>query len=415
MDNNKIIRFSIPFKTKNHKNKIVQKEKKGFFEGEFIVVMDLETEIIVDVKLKIEELGIDVFNTCSWFPKNKFKNKKIFKIRKKLLNKVKHNLNPKARFWKKGCMRNDVQICNSFHKDLIQKPENEIKHLSKKNPNDIDKLKQLENDFNNNKLSFRSIDAIATGSNPSGTILKPEANSVVLNTKNKIFNKKYHNFSFIFQKSRINKKVTFDSKEFLDKKIFNFLEIKNKIIPILEKIFKFSNKLAQESKKIELIKIKNKAKKEKSFLNNYNCKDYNKIISSIGKKRNRFRKEIDKTLIKKPFIKKNITAYDRAHLKGVQYIVKEALDKYFIYKEFNSEIKILLDQISNINNGAFLRKDYHSYYDQGKSYIDWNDGKMYFNKKYDQNPILVIKKECLNKERIKFIKYHYNKIWDKKK
>ena len=114
-----VIKFSVPFKSKTYDQNIKSHEK-AFYKGSFIILMDLDYELILDVQLKIDELGIDVYNTCAWFKKDllNYKKKDSFNIRKNFLKLS--NVKIKPRFYKKECMRNGVQICDSFHPELIQ-------------------------------------------------------------------------------------------------------------------------------------------------------------------------------------------------------------------------------------------------------------------------------------------------------
>ena len=407
----KIIKFEIPFKSKNYE-KNCQTYEKAFYKGHFIITMDLEYELILNTTLKLEELGIDVFNTCDWFLKDKNKKNKEdeFNLRKKFLSLS--NIDIRPRFYqgtknKTGCIDQEGnKTCLFSHKEKKLKNQNQIIHFSKQKEIDLQLIVQFEMWFNDYKISFKGLDKIATGSNPSGSVKKSMANPLVLNTNDPIVNHKYHNFAFILEKARIDKKNAFDVSSTKDKKTYSFLEIINskKIFFLLEKIFSFSNQIPYEKKKSEVKKFRN-TKRDAEM-------DYTKtfeIMTLVKKARTKFSTNMDKILKDKQDISLLISEYERCHIKPVTHIKKNMFNSYMATKNLN-QAKVMAQEIASANNGIFLTPNHHNLFDRGESYIDPNDGKMYFAKN-TKRPKLVIKQKCLNKERKNFLIYHKEYIY----
>ena len=176
----------------------------------------------------------------------------------------------------------------------------------------------------------------------------------------------------------------------------------------MDQIFIFSNQISSEEKRTKIRRVKNNKK-----IAEVTYTGLIKIFKVINKKRNIFSKNMDQIIESKPDVKNYLPEYEKAHLKPVKHIKKQAIEQYLENKTYNLDVEKILNDIADANNGIFLKSTYHKYFDRGDSYIDPNDGKMYFNPKWKKEPVLVIKKECLNDERVKFIKYHKKHIYGK--
>ena len=408
---NSVIKFKIPFKSKSYDTNF-KTHKKAFVKGDFIITMNRKYELILDVILQIEELGIDIYNTCKWFRDDLIKKNKEdeFNIRKKFLALSGIDVLPrfsKGNTKQPGCINHKRElICGFNHQNLKSKDQNKIVHFSSQNEKDKAKLIQFENWFNDYKISFKGLDKIISGSNPSGSVKNPQANPLVLNTKDWEINKKYHNFGLIMEKIRINKRNDFDLSGFKHLQTYSFLEIiNNKKIPfLLEKLFDFSNKIPSIDKQNRLQRIRNKKNNAE-----INYKKSFEIWKLVQKGRYEFVKNMDGILETKPDIVKKIDSYQRCHIKPVSHIKKNMENSYLKTGNLN-QAKAMVKEIASMNNGIFLTTDDHNLFDRGKSYIDINDGKMYFSRS-DKKPHLVIKKRCLNPERKEFLLYHKEYVY----
>ena len=351
-------KLKIPFEKPN------TQKGKSYFKGTFYIYMD-EAEII-DIDVKFDKVDFDCMSTPSHWEKN-------------------------SPWWK---LKNEwLQENNIVHIPRLNK-QNKIINL---NEEQLLSLSIKINTWTNSrkqKISIKQIDSIISGSNSPGEIKNPKASAFMIQDH------EFKNFAtaitLLWNKNRqISSKEKSWSK-YID--LYQYFEL----FPQIKKIFDaFQTTNSQQEYSVIKSYIKNELTQYKKFTT--------KINKIVSQKRSVFQKSMATIF---PLISKEKSTHylEKAHIKPVAHIKREIFQNWKEYIDKKVKLSKKLSDISNPENGLFLKHDDHRDFDNGNAYID--DNLIFINTRLDGKPT-QLSNVYNTKERMEYIKYHKNKVYKK--